>query len=477
MSTNKERLQASITNLQNQTNIINQVETIINTLPDRHNDVMLFKSVEEMNAYPGAVDGTIAVVYKSDIQPLTEDMEFYIAQFPETVVLPEVFYGYIDVRLMSVDQSISFDCSGQLSFTRFDIRCYTDMGVISVVYTSQDGKTYTRTNFTRYDEEISGTEMNFGIVIKYNDDRGKFNPILGNFIQITNAELSGIYRYNGNIFELYTAQLDTTSEDAFDCVFYGRDGITQSTLQQVTNLNTAQIQLRRNIRNLYSNMQAISIANWYANNSIPITVNMQEEFSDVDITNVTNISGLFYNCRSLTSVSNFNTSNVKDMSGLFDYCYNLTTVPNFDTSNVVNMVAMLSSCRNVLNIPNYNTSNVMNMTYMLEYHYNLSTTPNFNTANVVSMAYMFAEDIKLTSVVTYNTANVTNMCGMFIKCNNLSDASVQNIINMCLNSNVTNTTIMNLNTANVYSIFRDSNITSERYSNRLEELTQAGWSY
>ena len=61
MSTYKERLQASITNLQNQTNTISQIETVINSLPDRHNDIMLFETIEEMNAYPGAVDGTVAV--------------------------------------------------------------------------------------------------------------------------------------------------------------------------------------------------------------------------------------------------------------------------------------------------------------------------------------------------------------------------------------------------------------------------------
>ena len=83
----------------------------------------------------------------------------------------------------------------------------------------------------------------------------------------------------------------------------------------------------------------------------------------------------------------------------------------------------------------------------------------------------------LEDVPQFNINNVTNITQMFGVCNKLSDASIQNIINSFLNSNITNTTIKNLNNSNQYSPFYRTNITSSRYSNRLSELTAAGWSY
>ncbi|MBR6034301.1 MAG: BspA family leucine-rich repeat surface protein [Clostridia bacterium] len=62
--------------------------------------------------------------------------------------------------------------------------------------------------------------------------------------------------------------------------------------------------------------------------------------------NVTNMSGMFYDCSSLTSLdlSNFNTSNVTDMSNMFCNCISLESLDlsSFDTSNVTNMSFMFS---------------------------------------------------------------------------------------------------------------------------------------
>lgn len=66
---------------------------------------------------------------------------------------------------------------------------------------------------------------------------------------------------------------------------------------------------------------------------------------------------------------------------------------------------------------------------------------------------------------------------MFGYCNNLSTDSIQNIINMCLNSNITTASYKNLNTSNYYSPFYRSNITNSKYTNRKTELSAAGWKY
>lgn len=93
------------------------------------------------------------------------------------------------------------------------------------------------------------------------------------------------------------------------------------------------------------------------------------------------------------------------------------------------------------------------------------------------MVNMFANCINIVDIPQYNSQNVYNISRIAHNCNKLSDASIQNIINMCLNSNVTNTTLMNMNNTNTYSPFYESNITSTRYQNRLSELSTAGWTY
>ena len=73
--------------------------------------------------------------------------------------------------------------------------------------------------------------------------------------------------------------------------------------------------------------------------------------------------------------------------------------------------------------------------------------------------------------------NLQDARSMFAFCNNLSDDSIQNIINMFLNNNVMLSNRRNLATLNTFSPFCYTNITSDRYSNRLDELTAAGWAY
>ena len=62
---------------------------------------------------------------------------------------------------------------------------------------------------------------------------------------------------------------------------------------------------------------------------------------------LTNMSYMFYNCTSLTSLnlSNFNTNNVKDMEGMFFNCSSLTSLnlSNFNTNNVNDMSYMFSN--------------------------------------------------------------------------------------------------------------------------------------
>lgn len=199
--------------------------------------------------------------------------------------------------------------------------------------------------------------------------------------------------------------------------------------------------------------------------------------SNLDTSNVTNMYNMFENCNNLISVSNFDTSNVIDMGYMFWGCYNLVSVPNFDTSNVTNMGRMFAFCNNLTTVPNFNTVKVTDMTTMFGGCDNLISIPNFDTSNVEYMEYTFRNCLNLTSVPDFNTSNVISMRDLFSNCNNLSNESIQNIVNMCINSNITDASYKNLSNENTYSPLYQTKFDNSYYSNRLSDLTNAGWNY
>ena len=243
---------------------------------------------------------------------------------------------------------------------------------------------------------------------------------------------------------------------------------------------------------------------------------------DFNTPNVTDMSGMFYNCGNLTSVSDYDTSNVTNMAYMFGRCVNLTNQPNFDTSNVTNMSSMFVNCHKLTSVNNWYSSNTTNMsgmfinciglisvsnmiigseadvTWMFDGCSNLRsisnltmgatnlrdmfngcsnlvTAPDFNASNVVNMGFIFANCTNLQNVPEYEVSNLKSLERAFANCNKLSDASIQNIINMCLNSNIS--VYKNLMTNNYSSPFSETNITNTRYQNRWTELSEAGWTY
>lgn len=120
----------------------------------------------------------------------------------------------------------------------------------------------------------------------------------------------------------------------------------------------------------------------------------------IDTSNVTNMSSMFYASEGLTSLdlSSFNTSSVTDMLDMFSGCVNLETldVSNFDTSSVTDMRNMFNYCRALtsLDLSSFNTSSVTDMFTMFENCNALTTiyaSDLFDTTNVEFSNKMFRE--------------------------------------------------------------------------------------
>ena len=172
--------------------------------------------------------------------------------------------------------------------------------------------------------------------------------------------------------------------------------------------------------------------------------------SYLNTSRTTNMSFMFYDCSSLTSldVSNFDTSNVTNMDGMFRQCYGLTNLDlsNFNTSNVTSMMFMFYDCYSLvnLNLNGLNTSNVSNMGYMFGggifsimnfTNLDLSSFDTSDVSNTTRMFYNCQSLVKILVSNNFTTAKITQSDDMFYNCSSLKGsqgttlASVSNVTN------------------------------------------------
>ena len=174
-----------------------------------------------------------------------------------------------------------------------------------------------------------------------------------------------------------------------------------------------------------------------------------QNISTWDVSNVTNMSGMFYGAvtGSATAfnqpIGDWDVSNVTNMSRMF---YGATAfnqpIGDWDVSSVTDMSAMFLSSAlisdvNAFNQPigNWNVSNVTDMGNMFSYARNFNQNiSTWDVSNVTNMSNMFgaAKDFNQ-NISTWDVSSVTEMNGMFSGADafnqNLSSWSVDNVTN------------------------------------------------
>lgn len=134
------------------------------------------------------------------------------------------------------------------------------------------------------------------------------------------------------------------------------------------------------------------------------------DLSNLDTSEVTDMSYAFAECKSLKTVdiSTLDTSNVTNMEHMFDGCTGMKEldVSTFDTSNVTNMDSMFNGCKSArtINVSSLDTSNVENMNSM------------FSGCAIVTEL----------NVNDFNTEKVGDVSGMFKGCTALTNLDVSN---------------------------------------------------
>lgn len=129
------------------------------------------------------------------------------------------------------------------------------------------------------------------------------------------------------------------------------------------------------------------------------------EYGDTE--NVTSMSNMFYECRSLTTVPRLDASNVTDMIYMFYGCNNLTTLQLDNTSKVAFMNSMFYYCPKLQTIPQLDTSSATDMTNMFSNCYKLEKIDitHYNLTSAVNSQYMCSECYSLKSLIIRGFGN------------------------------------------------------------------------
>ena len=160
--------------------------------------VKLFKTQEEMQADTTAKEGDLAVVYRSEVQNMTADMEVTAITFPETVTLPAAFTDSANGSLRAVDSSVMFDGYCDLNKTSFRFDGWSESGMIRVEYTSTDGITYTRTSFQGDNGDLTNPVEVPACKVERQEE---WNDNLGYFMQIGGNIFDGLFEYRINTID------------------------------------------------------------------------------------------------------------------------------------------------------------------------------------------------------------------------------------------------------------------------------------
>ena len=139
--------------------------------------------------------------------------------------------------------------------------------------------------------------------------------------------------------------------------------------------------------------------------------------SDVlNLNGVTNLSGIFANCGSLTGINNINSwdvSGITNMSSMFDSSTFNQDISSWSVSSVTDMSYMFYGSQFNQDISGWTVSNVTNMSTMF------GSTPfnqdisSWNVSGVTNMSSMFALSVFNQDISSWNVSSVTDMSYMF----------------------------------------------------------------
>lgn len=86
----------------------------------------------------------------------------------------------------------------------------------------------------------------------------------------------------------------------------------------------------------------------------------------LDVSEATNLGGMFWGCTALREVPAMDTAHITHMGSMFSECEALVTIPPLDTSSLFNAAYMFEGCTALTSVPDMQTSNLTNAKHMFD---------------------------------------------------------------------------------------------------------------
>jgi len=147
------------------------------------------------------------------------------------------------------------------------------------------------------------------------------------------------------------------------------------------------------------------------------------DINNWDVSNVTDMSSMFYRYRNIKGLDHWDVSNVTDMNFMYSNCLINSDLSMWGVSNVTNMNGMFSSTRLSGDISEWNVSKVTDMSGMFGFDpntYNIgpayfdSDISEWDVSNVQNMSNMFDGLIYFNvDISNWDVSKVNDMSGMF----------------------------------------------------------------
>ena len=150
-----------------------------------------------------------------------------------------------------------------------------------------------------------------------------------------------------------------------------------------------------------------------------------------DLTNVTSLFELFFDCESLTSLdlNTWNTSTITSLGECFQDCNNLASlnINNWDVSNVTDMSELVENCNSLvsLDLSNWQTTSLVNLAEAFQSASGNINVSTWDVTNVTSISRCFRNSSVIVDVSGWDTSNISNM-GFVFEGTNLSSYGIGN---------------------------------------------------
>jgi len=219
------------------------------------------------------------------------------------------------------------------------------------------------------------------------------------------------------------------------------------------------------IKNMPSTVGATDMSNMFSGDgkltSIP----------QLSTSKVTTLDSAFNYCQAITELQTLDLAKCTNLYQTFYWCRLLENVTFTNANAVTNLYQTFYNCSSLKSVSDFGTGLVTNLNNTFFGCSSLTQAPYINTSSATSMYWTFYSCNNLTTIPQYDTSRMTRLQNTFYGCPNLSNESLNNILAMCINSNITNTS---------YKKLSDLGLTSAQATicqglSNYQDFINAGW--